>query len=382
MIDKEIIILGDVEMGAGNLTDDFISDKTLSNLIIELSKKPHSVDLVFNGDTFDFLKCPYFINGKITYPRHITKEISLAKLKLIHQAHQPVFTALKKFLKSSIDNNVYFVLGNHDHDLVYKSVQNEIKQILNNKEQVRFPGLTYRYGQVYAEHGHQYDFLNKISLKHSFLTYENKKILNIPWVSFGLISKFMQMKEIHPFMERTFPRPALFSNHDKLFKKMTFNSASYFLKSMLYYPFKYRHDPTYTYPKELLREFYRRLKNVHWDVDQIVHKFKRKKKRLIRKNRIHVLGHIHEKYLEDKEGTVIIHPGSWRDEYDFHPQTRKLIPRPKRYVQVIVSNDSLKYQLVELPLERNDFDFDQVMSNELEHIKQSAQEEKYKPIFY
>ena len=50
--------MGDIEMGAGNLTDDFISDKSLSNVILEQSRKDHPVALVLNGDTFDFLKCP------------------------------------------------------------------------------------------------------------------------------------------------------------------------------------------------------------------------------------------------------------------------------------------------------------------------------------
>ena len=91
-LEKEIISLGDIEMGAGNLTDDFISDKALAELISELSKRPHLVDLIFNGDTFDFLKSPYFKTNQLTYPRHITAEISLNKLNLIYHAHNKVFT--------------------------------------------------------------------------------------------------------------------------------------------------------------------------------------------------------------------------------------------------------------------------------------------------
>ena len=99
-LEREIISLGDVEMGAGNLTDDFISDRLLAELIIELCKRPHEIDLVFNGDTFDFLKCPYFKVNQLSYPRHITEDISLNKLNLIYHAHNKVFRALKKFFKN------------------------------------------------------------------------------------------------------------------------------------------------------------------------------------------------------------------------------------------------------------------------------------------
>ncbi|MBU0470839.1 MAG: metallophosphoesterase [Nanoarchaeota archaeon] len=371
---KEIIVLGDIEMGSGTFTDDFISDNLLSQMILELKDREHPLDLVLNGDTFDFLKCPVIVNGTNTYPRHITEKISLLKLKQVYQAHQLVFTALKNFLEKK-DKHLYFVLGNHDPDLVYKKVQRELKKILNNNTQVHFPGFKYKHNQVYVEHGQQYDFLNKVSAKHPFLTYNGEKVLNIPWVSFSLISNFMQTKEVHPFMERIFPRPKLFAHHGKMFKKITYQSLFYLLKSLAYYPFKYRYDPTYTYPKELLREFYRRLKKIHWDVDQIIDKFKRKKRKS--KHKIYVLGHVHEKYLEEKKGKVFIHPGSWRDEYDLD-DNKKLVPRTKRYVKIIIEDDdSLSYRLVSMPNERNPLDFDLVRMDEHSHIRLAAEMEGY-----
>ncbi|MBU0456899.1 MAG: metallophosphoesterase [Nanoarchaeota archaeon] len=375
---KEIIILGDVEMGGGTLTDDFISDKALSELISEISKKSHPVDLVFNGDTFDFLKCPSIIAGKKSFPRHVTEEISLNKLGLIYQAHQQVFITLQKFLQKK-ENNVYFVLGNHDHDLVYKSVQIEIKRLLQSQKQVHFPGFNYQYSRVYVEHGHQYDFLNKVNPKHSFLNYKGERILNIPWVSFSLISRFMEMKETHPFMERIFPRPTLFAHHKNLFKKITHWTVEYMVKSIVYYPFRYHYDPTYTYPKEILREFYRRYKDVHWDVDKIVDKFKRKKKRTFNKHQIHVLGHVHDKYLEENMGKVLIHPGSWRDEYELDVKTKKLTPKTKGYVTILVSEDgSLDWKIINHPMTRSSLHLDDVMKDEKKYIHFAAKEENFK----
>ncbi len=373
---REIIILGDIEMGGGTSTDDFISDGTLSRLIFELGDSGHPIDIVFNGDTFDFLKCPYLVNDHRYYPRHITEDISLAKLKMIYEAHKNVFLALRVFLKKK-EHHAYFVLGNHDHDLMYPAVQEEIRALLQNSAQVHFPGLKYSYAGIYAEHGQQYDFLNKISFKHWYLTYNGKRILNIPWLSYGLISKFMFMKEKHPFMERVFPRPALFKRYRNLYKDVSHSSLIYLLTSMVYYPFRYHYDPTYAFPRELLREFYRRVKRVHWDVDKIISKFKRRKKKTWNEHRIHVLGHVHEPYLEEKKGKVFIHPGSWRDEYDLDADSGRLIPRSKKYVRIVLEDESMNHSLVTLPNERKTLDFDLVKMDEQSYIKSVAEEENY-----
>jgi predicted phosphodiesterase len=379
-LQKEIIVIGDVEMGAGNFTDDFISDEALSELIIELGMRDHPIDLILNGDTFDFLKCPYFEKNQLTYPRHITKEISLSKLNLIYHAHNRVFRALRKFSKNE-KNHLFFIIGNHDFDLVYTSVQNKIKEYLNNPKNVSFRE-SYHFQDVYVEHGHQYDFLNKINFDKLFLTYKKKQILNLPFIALGLISKFMVMKEDHPFLERIFPRPTLFSFERKVIKKITLGTVSYFLKSMFYYPFRYYFDPTYTYPRELFSELYRRIKKVHWDVDNVIHVFKRKKRRSLKKNWLHILGHVHDKYIEDKKGTAIIHPGSWRDEYDLDKESKKLTSRPKRYVQVLIADEGKEYQVIDHPIKRSPLDFTKVVNNELKHLKLAAKEENFEPVFY
>ena len=281
---KEIIIIGDIELGGGTLTDDFISDKTLARLIRMLAQRKHPVDLVLNGDTFDFLKCPYISGNTRSYPRHITKEISLAKLGLIYAAHELVFQALKQFVKKK-ENRLHFIIGNHDHDLFFPAVQQKIREYLSRKKNISFR-LQYQYKEVYAEHGQQYDFLNKIKPKQPFHLYGGKQILNIPWLSFGLISNFMVLKEEHPFLERINPLPAVFSHHQAIVKKLSWRSIKYFLLSILYFPIRHYYDPTYNFPKEMLREVYRRIKKVHWEIDTIVEKFKWKRRRLIRKKQV------------------------------------------------------------------------------------------------
>ncbi|MEK6853376.1 MAG: metallophosphoesterase [Nanoarchaeota archaeon] len=373
---KEIIILGDIEMGGGTNTDDFISDKALSRLIYSLCNKNIPVDLVLNGDTFDFLKCPHIIDGKATYPRHITSEISLAKLRLIYRAHTRVFEALKRFAAEK-KNRLFFIVGNHDPDLVHPKVQEEIRVLLDSCDNIIF-SFYYNEHHVHAEHGHQYDFLNKVNEQRLFLNYKGQRILSIPWIAFGITSKFMYLKEKYPFLERIVPKPAIFSHHKAAAKIIHKKAIEYFLKSMIYYPIRYYYDPTYTFPREFLKEFYRRIKNVHWDVDEIIHVFKRKRRKKMHRNRLYVLGHVHKHYVEEKYGISIIHPDTWRDEYFMDDRTKELMPKTKRYVQVIVhDNYNLQWKLVICPVNRSTFHFDDVVSDEKKHVGLAAAEEGY-----
>lgn len=373
---KEIIIIGDIEMGGGTFTDDFISDKTLTQVILSYCNKENPVDLVLNGDTFDFLKCPYIVNNASTYPRHITSEISLAKLRLIYNAHTTVFEALKLFV-SEKKNKIFFIIGNHDPDLVHPEVQENIRTILNSSENVLF-SFYFNDNGVHAEHGHQYDFLNKVSEEHLFLDFKGQKILNIPWVSLGLISQFMSLKEEYPMLERITPRPIMFSEHKSVEKIITKHGIKYLLNSVIYYPIRYYQDPTYTFPRELVREFYRRWKNVHWDIDEIVSVFKKKRKNKLHRNKLYVFGHIHKRYLEETGKITIIHPDTWRDEYSFNSQTRELTPKNKRYVHIILEEDNtLQWKLVECPITRSIFHFDDVIRDEKKYVQLAREEERY-----
>ena len=78
---KLSLIFSDIELGSGNKTDDFVEDKLLKKTIKSHFKdaKKYPAEIIFNGDIFDFIKCPY----KKKYPKHITEKVSLNKLKKI-----------------------------------------------------------------------------------------------------------------------------------------------------------------------------------------------------------------------------------------------------------------------------------------------------------
>jgi UDP-2,3-diacylglucosamine pyrophosphatase LpxH len=373
---REIIILGDIEMGGGTLTDDFIADKSLTKLINNYARKKHPVELILNGDTFDFLKCPLIENNVKSYPRHITAQISLAKLNLIYDAHTGVFEALKKFVRKK-SNVLNFIIGNHDHDLFFKEVQKEIKKKLASRKNVTFK-LFYKKHGIYCEHGQQYDFLNRINKKKPLINYKGKKILNIPWLSIGIISNFLTLKEEHPFLERIFPRPLLFTRHKDVIKKLSWRSVDFMFKSMIYYPIRYFGDSTYLMPRALMRELYRRFRKVHWDVDSIVAIFKRKRRRLMKKHKVHVLGHVHQNYFEEKSGWVLIHPDTWRDEYKLDSASGLLTPKIKKYVKINVEDNTINYNLIEWPMARKAFKFEEVVADEKKYVELAAKLENYK----
>ena len=374
--EREIIVLGDIEMGGGTLTDDFISDNALSELVLKLSHRPHPVDLVFNGDTFDFLKCPYIINQTTTYPRHITPEISMAKLELMHAAHKKVFDALHLFVRKS-KNNIYFIIGNHDYDLSYPQVQHQLKEYLGHHHNIFF-SFQYEKHQVYAEHGHQYDLLNKINYKLMFLTYEGKRILNLPWASFGLISKYMHVKEQYPFMERIFPRPALLSWNRNIRKMVTFHSIRYIFLTLFYYPIRYAFDPTYTFPKKLFWNFFRRIKTKRWETDNIVSIFRKDKKHLLRKNKILIFGHNHRYSIKQKRKYVLIQLDCWRDEYLINSKAGLLTPKVKDYAQILITTAGPQWKVLQYPVKRSLFKLRSMTRDEIKYLRKAAKEEGFK----
>ena len=356
-MNKEIIVLGDIEMGGGTLTDDFISDKTLANLILKLSVRRQPIDLVLNGDTFDFLKCPYLVESRVIYPRHITEEISLGKLNLIYQAHGLVFKVLKKFVSNKL-HELYFIIGNHDYDLVYPKIQKKIRELLGSKNNIHFR-VKYQQHEVYIEHGQQYDLLNKMNFRNLFVTYKGKSLLNLPWLTLGMISRFMSMKEEHPFLERINPMPTIFRYHKEAKRKLSWRFIKFILKSIFYNPLRYWGDPTYKLSRNILLELYRRILKMSIDLDNIVTIFKlRKRKKNLAKFKVHVLSHIHKRYVEEKKGWAIIHPDTWRDEYFFDQETKKLTPKTKKYVKInIAEPNPLTWELIEVPIKRSCFDF-------------------------
>jgi UDP-2,3-diacylglucosamine pyrophosphatase LpxH len=134
---------------------------------IEQKAKGSPVELILNGDIFDFdsvMSLPekpvfrfHWLEVKRgLYPR---PERAKFKIQVIIKHHQAWFQALSQFIKRG--NKVVFVIGNHDLELHFPDVQSEILKALQlgkNENQVRFCEWFYISNEdTLIEHGNQYD---------------------------------------------------------------------------------------------------------------------------------------------------------------------------------------------------------------------------------
>ncbi|GAC1383316.1 MAG: hypothetical protein NVS4B7_19430 [Ktedonobacteraceae bacterium] len=118
-----------------------------------------AIELVMNGDAFDFLATlPYTPVG--------TSDVATAmkKLNTIIAAHTPFFETLRSFIATP-GRRVTFVTGNHDIELCFAEVRASIHKTLGvaqDDSRVFFcPTRFYRsLPDVYIEHGNSYDFWN------------------------------------------------------------------------------------------------------------------------------------------------------------------------------------------------------------------------------
>lgn len=151
-------------------TREFYIDDALVQFLQHIQDKAmgHSLELILNGDIFDFdsvMTLPekpiYKINWLETrrglFPR---QEKSLFKIQVILQEHKPFVDALRKFILNG--NKVVIIPGNHDVELHFPDVQNQIYEALGlpeeHKKNLVFTSWFYISNKdTLIEHGHQQD---------------------------------------------------------------------------------------------------------------------------------------------------------------------------------------------------------------------------------
>lgn len=151
-------------------TKQFFFDDIFTSFLqeIEGKAKGEKVELILNGDIFDFdsvLRLPEDPIFRISrlekkrglYPR---AERSCYKIKVILEDHAVFVKSLREYIRRG--NRVVFVIGNHDLELHFPEVQQEIRHALDLTEEqqrlVRFVEWFYISNEdTLIEHGNQYD---------------------------------------------------------------------------------------------------------------------------------------------------------------------------------------------------------------------------------
>ena len=316
---KLILSFSDIEAGAGTATDDFIEEDLLCRTIRShfAESKKMAADLIFNGDTFDYMKAPY--GSK--YPRHITEKISVHKTKTIYKAHKRYFKVMHDWLKASPTNRIIFIVGNHDYDLVFPKVQELLKKLIAGrsedlKRRILFPGFEFKDGLTLIEHGSQLDHFFQVN-PEKFIFYPKDKskepYLLLPWGFNAFYDQYVLLKEHYPLLERIVPRHAVFGHLPKHIKKVfVTDTIIYMIKSFFYTQYRFWGDPLHRFTFKEFRNYFRNFFSSEWSV-----KFIDEAKKRLRKEKIQVIcvGHNHRPkkvYLGQK---IVLNTGCWRDEY-------------------------------------------------------------------
>ncbi len=274
-VEKFKVILSDCHLSAGrhfegrlNPHEDFYFDDEMVDLIDHFShgkygesaSGPVEVELILNGDYFDYLNVP--VQGE--FEDAITEEIALYKTEAILRGHPKVMSAIRRFA-SLPGKKVTYLIGNHDADLFFEKVRERITREWDPAG--RYPSEKV---QVYADrdrmvfeggleirHGNQLEAGSELDFKHPFLTQDlERPLLQLPWGSFYVLKIINRLKWEREYIDKVRPVKlfVLFGLvMDPWFTlRFCFLSAFYFLKTRFIWSPKRRSNLKTT--MEILRQ--------------------------------------------------------------------------------------------------------------------------------
>ena len=166
------------------------------------------VELILNGDVFDFLNVP--INDE--FPDVVNSSIALEKLHAIFAGHPEVTRAMQNFIKKPGKRIIYNV-GNHDMDFFFPEVREEFCKTLGgenwSKDSVwvntELEFLDYPEG-IQIHHGNQFEAVHKTNYNKPFLT-ENvpEPLLYMPWGSVYVLKIINRLKWERDYIDKVKP---------------------------------------------------------------------------------------------------------------------------------------------------------------------------------
>lgn len=335
--DRLLVVLSDIEMGAGGTVDDFPHSDWLGDLIRSYNSPPFdelAVDLVFNGDTFDLHKTSYL--GQ--HPRHVTGEVALGKMARISGAHPRFFDGVRDFLDHpGAERRVFFIVGNHDPELLFPDVQLFIRSQLGRFEHVVFPGFWLEIGRVHIEHGSQLDPMFKMNRKQPFLDFRGETVLNLSWGSVAILDAVLTLHPLLAFHDRLVPRQVVFELLPEVMELITGAFRRYYTRD--YWKGYFGGDPTrkLSWPmvKELVWRF--RKKSTEVSTDETLHRRLREHDRI----RLYIVGHRHQPAWVSHGDRKILQSGCVRNQYMVVEQGRAFRPMPKCYVEAYCNEDGI-----------------------------------------
>lgn len=331
--DRLLVVLSDVEMGAGGVLDDFPHSPWLAELIASYGERPYAdlpVDLVLNGDTFDLLKTS--LDGAWT--RHVTEAIALAKLERVLAAHPAFVEGVRAFLTGGeAQRRVHFVIGNHDAELAFPAVQRRLSEAIGVPG-VWFPGFSLDVGDVRIEHGSQGDAMFAVDEHKPLTTWKGETLLDLPWGAVAIIDVLLPLQPVLYALDRVKPRARVFGLLPEVKELVGAAFWRYWTREYLVDLWN-RSDPMRKASWSMLKEVMYRYSTFDPDTSASAHY-----RRLVGEQdryRVVVIGHLHSPAWWSWADRKVLQAGCLRDEYVIDQEGTVIGQLPKVYTEVFLS---------------------------------------------
>jgi UDP-2,3-diacylglucosamine pyrophosphatase LpxH len=138
----------------------------LRQIQTESETKQQEIELILNGDFFDFLQVPAVdkYDSQQVYPidayTDSSEAASLKRLRIISEQQPGVFKALSEFMHpENPQRRVTIIKGDHDVSLFWPGVKGYLRKLLEasgtRSSLLLFAGEFIKREKIYVEHGHQ-----------------------------------------------------------------------------------------------------------------------------------------------------------------------------------------------------------------------------------
>ena len=209
---------------------------------------PIRVDLIINGDYFDYLNVP--VHGE--FEESITEEIALYKTDAILKGHPKVMAALKRFA-SRPGKRIQYLIGNHDAELFFPKVREMITRAWDpdgafpstKVEVLADVDRIHDEAGIEIRHGNQYETGNRMDFQEPFITEDlPEPVLKLPWGSIYVLKIINRMKWERSYVDKVRPLKVfvLFGLilHPIFTLRFVIYSGYYFLKTRIEWVLKRR----------------------------------------------------------------------------------------------------------------------------------------------
>ena len=322
-VHKTILVISDVHLGAGeyvgevrNILEDFHYDEELVEFLEYFTKGEYAgkeVELIINGDFFDLLAVPFV---KYYDDEFWSEDATKEKMALIIEAHPEVMDALGEFLKDK-SNKITFIIGNHDAELIFDSLQEMVLQRIPEDVRERFsfynnPTGEYRPAdKVLIKHGHEYEVAHQFDYNENISTDESGRRYFIPpWGSYYVTRVINKFKEERDHVNAVRPIYKFLINgliYDTFFTiRFMLANFFYFMMVRTIYIFKQSRSI-----KEIMEFVFKELE-LFADYESLTYDFLNENK----DTDVLIVGHTHEPiYRSYNNGKTFINTGTWTKMY-------------------------------------------------------------------